>query len=118
MYGSSDGAEEAEDAGSEAVADSGVESICAAATCTPQAAAGPIEFVAFVVPQIALRLCGGSRPPLGASATVGALLVVGADLAAQVVLAPKELPVGLLTAMVGAPYLLWLLLRRSRRTSG
>ncbi len=96
----------------------GVVAVAAALAAAAVAAAGPIEFVAFVVPQIALRLCGGSRPPLVASATLGALLVVGADLAAQVVVAPRELPVGLLTAMVGAPYLLWLLLRRSRRTSG
>ncbi|MCY1141193.1 iron chelate uptake ABC transporter family permease subunit [Actinoplanes sp. Pm04-4] len=81
------------------------------------AAAGPIEFVAFVVPQIALRLCGGSRPPLVVSAILGALLVTAADLAARSVLPARELPVGLLTAMVGAPYLLWLLTRTNRRTS-
>ena len=92
--------------------------IAAALAAVAVAAAGPIEFVAFVVPQIALRLCGGSRPPLLASAMLGALLVVGADLVGQIVVAPKELPVGLLTAMIGTPYLLWLLLRRSRKVSG
>ncbi|WP_250029490.1 FecCD family ABC transporter permease [Paractinoplanes maris] len=81
------------------------------------AAAGPIEFVAFVVPQIALRLCGGSRPPLIVSAILGALLVSAADLAARLVLPDRELPVGLVTAMVGAPYLLWLLIRTNRRVS-
>ncbi|GGO13848.1 FecCD family ABC transporter permease [Micromonospora parathelypteridis] len=95
-----------------------VVALAAALAAAAVAAAGPIEFVAFLVPQVALRLCGGSRPPLLASALLGALLVVGADLAAQIVIAPKELPVGLLTAMIGTPYLLWLLLRRSRRTSG
>ncbi|WP_018788719.1 iron chelate uptake ABC transporter family permease subunit [Micromonospora sp. CNB394] len=94
-----------------------VVAVAAALAAAAVAAAGPIEFVAFVVPQIALRLCGGSRPPLLPSALLGALLVVGADLAGQVVIAPRELPVGLLTAMIGTPYLLWLLLRRSRRLS-
>jgi iron complex transport system permease protein len=82
------------------------------------AAAGPIEFVAFVVPQIALRLCGGSRPPLVVSAVLGALLVVAADLVARTILPDRELPVGLVTAIVGAPYLLWLLVRVNRRVSG
>ncbi|BCY08456.1 iron chelate uptake ABC transporter family permease subunit [Actinoplanes sp. L3-i22] len=81
------------------------------------AAAGPIEFVAFVVPQIALRLCGGSRPPLVVSAILGALLVSAADLVARTVLPSRELPVGLVTAIVGAPYLLWLLIRTNRRTT-
>src|SRR5204862_453161 len=70
-------------------------------------AAGPIEFVAFVVPQIALRLCGGARPPLIVSAVLGALLVAGADLLARVALPGRELPVGLITAVVGAPSLQW-----------
>ncbi|WP_328476626.1 iron ABC transporter permease [Actinoplanes sp. NBC_00393] len=95
----------------------GVVVVAAALAAAAVASAGPIEFVAFVVPQIALRLCGGSRPPLVASAVFGALLVVGCDLLARIVIAPAELPVGLVTAMVGTPYLLWLLLRRSRRTS-
>ncbi|UWP85407.1 iron chelate uptake ABC transporter family permease subunit [Dactylosporangium fulvum] len=81
------------------------------------AAAGPIEFVAFVVPQIALRLCGGSRPPLVVSAVLGALLVSVADLTARSLLTDRELPVGLVTAIVGAPYLLWLLVRTNRRMS-
>ena len=91
--------------------------VAAALAAAAVSAAGPIEFVAFVVPQIALRLCGGSRPPVLVSAVLGALLVVAADLAAQLVVAPRELPVGLLTAMVGAPYLLWLLVRGRRRST-
>ncbi|MCX6397368.1 MAG: iron chelate uptake ABC transporter family permease subunit [Propionibacteriales bacterium] len=79
-------------------------------------AAGPIDFVAFVVPQIALRLVGGSRPPLISSAILGALLVLLADTVSRVVL-PTELPVGVVTAFVGAPYLLWLLTRTNRKVS-
>ena len=79
-------------------------------------AAGPITFVALVVPQIAVRLCGGARPPLLASGLLGALLVVGADLVTRTAL-PEALPVGILTAAIGAPYLLWLLVRGRRRSA-
>ena len=88
--------------------------VCLAAVAV--STAGPIEFVAFVVPQVALRLVGGSRPPLLASAIYGALLVVASDLVARVVL-PTELPVGLVTSAVGAPYLIWLLLRTNRKAT-
>jgi ABC-type enterobactin transport system permease subunit len=77
-------------------------------------AAGPITFVALVVPQIAVRLAGGSRPPLLASGLLGAVLVVGADLVTRTVL-PESVPVGILTAVLGAPYLLWLLIRGRRQ---
>ena len=80
------------------------------------AAAGPIGFVALAVPQLALRLTGGSRPPLLASAVLGAVLVVGADLVTRTLL-PQVLPVGILTAAIGAPYLLWLLVRGRRRST-
>ena len=83
---------------------------------TAVAAAGPIAFVALVVPQIAVRLTGGSRPPLLASGLLGAVLVVGADLATRTLL-PQALPVGILTAAIGAPYLLWLLVRGRRRAT-
>ncbi|MDN5859399.1 MAG: iron chelate uptake ABC transporter family permease subunit [Pseudonocardia sp.] len=80
------------------------------------ASAGPIVFVALVVPQICLRLVGGGRPPLLASAVYGALLTVGADLIARTALG-VELPVGIVTAVLGAPYLLYLLARRNRGVS-
>ncbi|MGY1773445.1 FecCD family ABC transporter permease [Blastococcus sp. SYSU D00813] len=90
--------------------------IAVALTATAVAAAGPIAFVALVVPQIAVRLTGGSRPPLLASGLLGALLVATADLLTRTVL-PAALPVGILTAVVGAPYLIHLLLLRGRRRS-
>jgi iron complex transport system permease protein len=80
------------------------------------AAAGPIRFVALVVPQVSLRLARASRPPLVASAVVGALLVVGGDLVARTVLG-GEVPVGVVTVVLGAPYLLYLLVRRTRKDS-
>ncbi|MGY1742266.1 MULTISPECIES: FecCD family ABC transporter permease [unclassified Blastococcus] len=98
------------------LAQGGVVLLAVALTATAVAAAGPIAFVALVVPQIAVRLTVGSRPPLLASGLVGALLVVTADLLTRTVL-PAALPVGILTAIVGAPYLIWLLLRGRRRST-
>jgi iron complex transport system permease protein len=85
-------------------------------TSVSVAAVGPLEFVAFVVPQVALRLTGGSRPPLLASMSCGACLVVGADLLTRVVI-PFAIPAGLVTAAIGAPYLIWLLLRSNRKVT-
>ncbi len=77
---------------------------------------GPLEFVALVVPQIALRLTGGSRPPLVTSMILGGVLVVGADLITRVVL-PFAVPAGIVTAVVGAPYLIWLLVKAKRKVA-
>ncbi|TCP56717.1 iron complex transport system permease protein [Tamaricihabitans halophyticus] len=77
------------------------------------AAAGPIGFVALAAPQIALRLCAVAGPPLGASMVLGATLTVCADLAART-LPGVELPVGVYTAVLGAPYLMFLLIRSRR----
>ncbi|MBA3782078.1 MAG: iron ABC transporter permease [Nocardioides sp.] len=79
-------------------------------------AVGPLEFVAFVVPQVALRLVGGSRPPMVASMVYGGCLVVGADLLTRVVI-PVAMPAGLVTAAIGAPYLIWLLLRANKKVT-
>jgi iron complex transport system permease protein len=79
-------------------------------------AVGPLEFVAFVVPQIALRLTAGSRPPMLASMVLGSCLVVAADFVTRVII-PFPLPAGIVTAAIGAPYLIWLLVRRNRKVS-
>ncbi|MFD7441495.1 FecCD family ABC transporter permease [Streptomyces sp. NPDC059909] len=79
-------------------------------------AAGPVDFVALLAPQIARRMTRTAQIPLLCSALAGAAIVVLADLAARRLLAPTELPVGVLTAAVGAPYLIWLIVRI--RTAG
>ncbi|MGI5327706.1 FecCD family ABC transporter permease [Actinomadura nitritigenes] len=79
------------------------------------AVAGPIAFVAFLAPQAAMRAFGTIGPPPPAGGLTGALLVLGADLAAQRL--PTELPVGVPTAVIGAPGLLYLLNQHRRRTS-
>ncbi|MEU0467975.1 iron ABC transporter permease [Amycolatopsis sp. NPDC006131] len=89
----------------------GTISVAVGLTAAAVAAAGPIGFVALVTPQIMLRLTGGSRPPLVASALGGALLVQASDLLGRTAFS-WEVPVGLITAAIGAPYLIWLLLRR------
>lgn len=77
--------------------------------------AGPVGFVALVAPHIARRLikAPGAAALTGALAT-GALLVLAADLVAQRAFAPTSLPVGIITALVGAPYFLYLLIRAER----
>ena len=73
------------------------------------ASAGPIAFVALAAPQIALRLARSGQPPLLSSAMVGAVLTAVADLIARTVFSPIELPVGVVTAVLGAPYLIHLI---------
>ena len=74
------------------------------------AAAGPVGFVALIAPQLARRLVP-RQPGLLVPGAIGALLVVASDLIARTVVAPTALPVGVVTAFVGAPYLLLLLAR-------
>lgn len=78
------------------------------------AAAGPVNFVALAAPQIAMRVCRVAQPPLIASLVLGAVLVVAADLIARIPFDPVQLPVGVVTAVLGAPYLIYLLIRRYR----
>lgn len=75
-------------------------------------AAGGIGFVGLIVPHL-LRLMGGAdhRYVLPGSAIGGAILLVLADLFARTVAIPAELPVGVVTALLGGPFFLWLLLR-------
>jgi len=84
------------------------------ATAAAVSLAGPIGFVGIVVPHL-IRLMVGvdHRIVLPASALFGAAFLIGCDLIARTVLAPVEVPVGVVTAMLGGPFFLWLLVRRS-----
>ena len=86
-----------------------------ALTALATAAAGPIAFVALVAPQIVRRALGTRPAGLLPAAGVGALVVAAADLTARRLFSPDELPAGVLTAAVGAPVLLYLLVRQNRR---
>jgi iron-siderophore transport system permease protein len=72
------------------------------------AAAGPIPFVALMAGPIASRLLGPARGGVLAAGFVGASIVLGADLVSNHLL-PSPLPTGVVTGLVGAPYLVWLL---------
>jgi iron complex transport system permease protein len=93
--------------------------IIVAATLTTAAAvafSGIIGFVGLVVPHI-IRLVWGSdyRRLLPLSIIGGATFLLVADVLARVVMAPQELPVGIITALVGAPFFLWVLRRAKQQ---
>ena len=83
-------------------------------TAAATAAAGPIPFVALIAPQAVRRLTGATGPNLLGSALAGAVLLAVSDIAAQRLLAPTQLPVGVLTGLVGGCYLVWLIARQWR----
>ncbi|MGO3208788.1 MAG: FecCD family ABC transporter permease [Brachybacterium sp.] len=86
-----------------------VVSLCTAAAVS---GAGAIGFVGLVIPHLARRLVGARhRVLIPASALLGSLFLLWADAFARVVMQPRELPIGVLTAAIGAPFLL-LLVRR------
>ncbi|HOI56398.1 MAG TPA: iron ABC transporter permease [Phycisphaerae bacterium] len=90
--------------------------IVAVTTSVAVSLTGVIGFVGLIVPHLLRLLCGaGHRGLVPASALGGALLLLAADTLARTAAAPAEIPVGILTALVGAPVFLWLLLRRSRQ---
>ncbi|MCU6671453.1 Fe(3+) dicitrate ABC transporter permease subunit FecD [Enterobacteriaceae bacterium H4N4] len=86
--------------------------LAVAMTATGVAVCGPISFIGLVVPHMVRRITGGRhRWLLPVSALTGALLLVIADLLARIIHPPLELPAGVLTAIIGAPWFVWLLVR-------
>lgn len=84
------------------------------ATAAAVSLAGPIGFIGIVVPHLVRLLVGvDHRIVLPASALFGAAFLVLCDLAARTVIAPVEIPVGVITALLGGPFFLWLLVRQS-----
>ncbi|MFE6963714.1 FecCD family ABC transporter permease [Agromyces sp. NPDC057679] len=78
--------------------------------------AGPIAFVALIAPAIARRLVDDGSAALTASAVSGAALTLGADVLGQFAMPGLTAPVGIVTGLIGAPYLLWLLSRSERKS--
>ena len=75
---------------------------------------GPILFIGIIVPHIVRLLVGADhRLVLPASGLFGAAFLVGCDVVARTIFAPAELPVGIITAILGGPFFLWLLFRRT-----
>lgn len=77
------------------------------------AASGGVGFIGLVAPHIVRLSCGAdNRWVLPCSALLGAILLTGADTLARTVVQPAEMPVGIITSLVGGPFFLWLLLAR------
>lgn len=85
-------------------------------TAVAVAATGPIGFIAFVCPHLARLLANTPAPPLLFSAVLGGCVLLIADQVARIVL-PWELPVGVVTSVVGAPFLLYMIIRTRRLES-
>ena len=86
--------------------------LAVALSTTAVAICGPIAFLGLVAPHLARRLVGGRhRTLLPAALIIGALLLQLSDILARVIDPPTELPAGILTAIIGAPYFFYLLMR-------
>lgn len=94
------------------VASAGAVILCGAAT----AVAGPIAFVGLVVPHVCRLLVGTDhRWLLPFSAVIGAGLLVAADVVGRVIARPEEVEVGVITALIGAPFFIWIVRRQKVR---
>jgi iron complex transport system permease protein len=83
------------------------------ATSTAVSLAGPVAFIGIVVPHLVRLMVGvDHRVVLPAAILFGAAFLVLCDVVARTVLSPIELPVGVITALIGGPFFLWLLVRR------
>jgi iron complex transport system permease protein len=93
--------------------------IVALLTGAAVAVSGVIGFIGLVVPHLVRMAAGpGHRLLLPLSTVGGAAVVVWADLAARTIAAPAEIPLGILTALIGSPFFFWLLRRTRRRQGG
>ena len=85
-------------------------------TASAVATAGLIGFVGLVVPHVARSLVGPDhRRLVPAAAAAGGLFLAISDTLARTILAPREIPVGVITALAGGPFFLWILRQRGRR---
>jgi iron complex transport system permease protein len=80
------------------------------------AVSGSIGFVGLMMPHVVRLLVGADhRRALPAAALLGAAFLIAADLAARTMIAPEEIPIGILTALAGGPFFLWLMRRKAAR---
>jgi iron complex transport system permease protein len=93
--------------------------VTAALTGMTVAVSGVIGFVGLIMPHIVRLMVGADhRRALPAVALTGACFTIGADLVARSIIAPLELPVGIVTALVGGPFFIWLLRRDAKSLTG
>ncbi|MBB6733790.1 iron chelate uptake ABC transporter family permease subunit [Cohnella zeiphila] len=89
--------------------------VSAIAVALAAANVGTVGFIGLLAPHAARMLAGPShRRGLVLSLLLGGLLLVAADWIGRIVLSPKEIPSGIVTALLGAPYLLWLMSRAKK----
>jgi len=75
---------------------------------------GIIGFIGLMVPHIARMMVGGNYARmLPASALLGAVFLLWADIAARTIMAPEDMPIGIVTGMIGGVFFIWLLRRQS-----
>lgn len=92
--------------------------LCTSLTGAAVAFVGGITFIGLIGPHLARRLVGNNyRFILPAAALIGAIMVVGADLIGHTLMAPKEIPAGVFTALIGVPYFLYLIYRSRGQVS-
>lgn len=90
--------------------------LAVALATTAVAVAGPIAFLGLVAPHLARYLVGGAHRQLLPSAMlIGAMILLVADILARVIAPPIELPAGILTAIIGAPYFFYLLMAQTHK---
>lgn len=93
--------------------------LVAVLTASAVAVSGQVLFVGLVIPHLVRMVAGpGHRLLIPASALAGATILVGADLAARTMAQPAEVPLGVLTALVGSPFFFWQLRRMRARQGG
>ncbi|MFD1912381.1 FecCD family ABC transporter permease [Halodurantibacterium flavum] len=100
-----------------AAARAGLAALAVLMAAAAVAVAGPVPFVALLSAPVARRLGGQGGAALAGAALVGAAVTVLADLAARIAVPGVQLPLGVMTGLLGAPYLLWLLTREMERGS-
>lgn len=84
--------------------------LCALLTGTLVAISGSIGFVGLIVPHITRNFVGSDhRKVIPIAALLGALLIIWADVVARIIVSPQELPIGIVTALTGGPFFIWLL---------
>lgn len=87
-------------------------------TGTAVAVAGCIGFIGLIIPHIVRSIVGADhRKVLPLSVLVGGMFLIWSDVAARMVHAPSEIPIGIITAIIGAPFFLWMV-RSSKYTFG
>lgn len=89
--------------------------LAVALTAVATSSAGPVLFVALASPQIGRRLTRATGPGVGVAALTGAVLLIASDFVAQRAFPDQQLPVGVVTGVVGGTYLIWLLSSEWRR---